>query len=208
MPEEMLHARSNGSLSAPLLPSAPSIGVWQLIGHSNRNEVLRDAFAWVIAAHCNPQSESFIPALGLDYATFTEILNRYFPRFIPPQYWLEAQIRQVGKNGMLEEFPDLLQLLLDHCMVKDAHHRCITHLVAAACMGGDHLWQDMGLPNRQALSELLSTHFPALTAKNRGDMKWKKFFYKQLCEREGINACKAPSCAVCCDYSKCFGPED
>jgi nitrogen fixation protein NifQ len=39
-------------------------------------------------------------------------------------------------------------------------------------------------------------------------MKWKKFFYKQLCEREGVNACKAPSCAACDDYSKCFGSED
>jgi nitrogen fixation protein NifQ len=208
MPEEMLHARSNGGLNALPLPSAPSIGVWQLIGHSNGNEVLRDAFAWVIATHCNPQSDLFIPALGLDYATFTEILNRYFPHFIPPQYWLEAQIRLVGKDGMLEEFPDLLQLLYDHCSVKDTHHRCVSHLVVAACMGGDHLWQDMGLPNRQAMSELLGMHFPSLAAKNTGDMKWKKFFYKQLCERADINACKAPSCTVCCDYSRCFGPED
>lgn len=170
--------------------------------------MLRDAFAWVIASHCNPQSDPFIPALGLGYAAFTEILNRYFPRFIPPQHWLEAQILQVSKDGALAELSDLQQLLLDHCSVKDAHHRCVSHLVAAACMGSDHLWQDMGLPNRQALSELLNTHFPALAAKNSGDMKWKKFFYRQLCEREGIRVCRSPSCATCSDYSKCFGPED
>jgi nitrogen fixation protein NifQ len=38
-------------------------------------------------------------------------------------------------------------------------------------------------------------------------MKWKKFFYRQLCEREGIPVCNAPNCAVCADMALCFGPE-
>jgi nitrogen fixation protein NifQ len=205
----MLHARNNGGLSAILPQATPSVGVWHLIGHSSMDGILSESLAWVIASHCNPQAETFVPALGLDYATFTGILNKHFPHFIPPQHWLEAQIRHIGKGGALDEFPDLLKLLLDHCAVgDDARHRYVAHLVATACMGGDHLWQDMGLPNRQALSELLNAYFPALAAKNSGDMKWKKFFYKQLCEREGINACKSPSCVACSDYAKCFGPED
>lgn len=80
--------------------------------------------------------------------------------------------------------------------------------MAEACMGQNHLWQDMGLPNREALSLLIKTHFPTLFAKNTGNMKWKKFFYKQLCEREEIMICKSPSCSVCVDYQLCFGPED
>ena len=51
-------------------------------------------------------------------------------------------------------------------------------------------------------------HFSALALRNNQDMKWKKFLYKQLCEQEGINACRAPSCEVCTDYLKCFGPEE
>jgi nitrogen fixation protein NifQ len=39
-------------------------------------------------------------------------------------------------------------------------------------------------------------------------MKWKKFFYKQICEREGFKLCKSPSCGECVDYNKCFGPEE
>jgi nitrogen fixation protein NifQ len=39
-------------------------------------------------------------------------------------------------------------------------------------------------------------------------MKWKKFFYKQLCLREGLTLCKAPSCDVCSDYALCFGAEE
>jgi len=81
-------------------------------------------------------------------------------------------------------------------------------IVATGCMANDHLWQDLGLWSRRDLSELMARNFPTLAAKNDRDMKWKKFLYKQLCEREGVYLCRAPSCAVCCDYAKCFGPEE
>ena len=171
-------------------------------------DVLSGAYAWVIATYCNPRSDPFVPALGMDYAPFAGLLAARFPHFAPPPHWLAEQKKTASKDGALGEFPDLLKLLLDHCAINDEHHRSAAHLVATACMGGDHLWQDLGLPDRKALSALLSRHFPGLAAKNTGDMKWKKFFYKQLCEREGINACRSPSCAACCDYAKCFGAED
>jgi nitrogen fixation protein NifQ len=66
----------------------------------------------------------------------------------------------------------------------------------------------MGLPGRADLSQLLTTHFTRLATKNTGDMKWKKFFYKQLCDESGLRICRAPSCSVCDDYSNCFGAED
>ena len=51
-------------------------------------------------------------------------------------------------------------------------------------------------------------NFPGLARANSGDMKWKKFLYRQLCSSEGIYVCPAPSCGVCKDYAKCFGPEN
>lgn len=84
----------------------------------------------------------------------------------------------------------------------------VAETVAVACLGDNHLWQDLQLPSRAALSALMVHWFPALVARNRGDMKWKKFLYKQLCERAEIQVCKAPSCAVCADHPLCFGPED
>lgn len=175
---------------------------------SSDEEVLTNSYAHVIAEHCTPGAASFVPALGLDYLSFIKLLQRYFPLFIAPQEWLNQQKAGAAVFSETSEFPDLLKLLLDHSAVHDEHHRRIAHLVASACMSGDHLWQDLGLPGRKALSSLLTSHFPALAAKNTGDMKWKKFFYKQLCDREGINACKAPSCAACDDYRNCFGPEE
>ena len=107
-----------------------------------------------------------------------------------------------------DEYEDVLALLLEYRNDGSAETTWLAGAVAAACMGDNHLWQDLGLANRQELSDLLQTHFPLLYAKNTGNMKWKKFFYKQLCERAEIRACRAPSCAVCADYKACFGPED
>ena len=111
-------------------------------------------------------------------------------------------------DNRMEEFDDIVQLLLDHACDGSDATREMALCIANACMGDKHLWQDMGLPSRPALSELMRMRFPALAAKNSGDMKWKKFFYKQLCERAEIFICKAPTCGVCIDYDKCFGPED
>jgi len=206
--EKMLHARADASLSSCSQHAGERVGVWHLLGHSAKRDVLTDAYAWVIATYCAPDARQFIPALGLDQPTFAKLLATYFPHFVAPAHWLACQGTLKINDTLLDEFTDLLQLLLDHRTLPDEHHRAIAHLVATACMGTDHLWQDLGLPDRRALSTLLSGHFPALAAKNTGDMKWKKFFYKQLCDREGINACRAPSCAVCNDYHKCFGSEE
>lgn len=108
----------------------------------------------------------------------------------------------------MDEYEDLVKLLKDHGRDDSDETLHVVAYVADACMGNNHLWQDMQLANRKALSELMQYFFPTLAAKNTGDMKWKKFFYKQLCEREDIFICKSPSCGECVDYNKCFGAED
>lgn len=109
-----------------------------------------------------------------------------------------------------DEVQDLRALLLDHAA--PAHRgseecAAVAEWLAVACLGDNHLWQDLQLPSRAELSALMQHWFPALVARNQADMKWKKFLYKQLCEREELFICKAPSCAVCCDQARCFGPE-
>lgn len=82
----------------------------------------------------------------------------------------------------------------------------IAETIAVACLGSKHLWQDLQLPSRSALSVLMRQWFPTLVALYVGGMKWKKFLYKQLCERQEIFVCKSPSCALCADHALCFGP--
>ena len=108
----------------------------------------------------------------------------------------------------MEEYEDIIGLLLDHRSGTGRATEDIAYWMAASCLGENHLWQDMHLPGRKDLSELIAYHFRPLFEKNTGDMKWKKFFYRQICEREGFSLCKSPSCGVCTDYTKCFGPEE
>lgn len=142
--------------------------------------------------------------LGLAKADFAALLARHFPR-----YRLPAGLADVAADASRHaEREDLLTLLEEHCAGKDESEHWVAGIVAVACMGRDHLWQDLGLWSRVDLSRLMTQNFPALAARNTRDMKWKKFLYKQLCDREAVQVCRSPSCEVCADYAGCFGPED
>jgi nitrogen fixation protein NifQ len=111
-------------------------------------------------------------------------------------------------ENRIDEFDDIVELLTDFRCDESQETLIIALQMADACMGENHLWQDMHLASRDILSALIKKHFPQLFAKNIENMKWKKFFYKQLCERADINICKSPTCGACVDYQLCFGPED
>ncbi len=61
---------------------------------------------------------------------------------------------------------------------------------------------------RKALSSLIERYFASLYVKNVNNMKWKKFFYKQLCDRADIIMCPTRNCLSCIDYKNCFSPEE
>ncbi|MHB8253761.1 MAG: nitrogen fixation protein NifQ [Acidiferrobacter sp.] len=106
-----------------------------------------------------------------------------------------------------DEHGELVLLLLAHRSDESQETLWLAHTIATACLGQNHLWQDMGLSDRAALSTLIRRHFARLFKKNIHNMKWKKFFYKELCHQAEVSSCKAPSCSVCADYCACFGPE-
>jgi nitrogen fixation protein NifQ len=144
------------------------------------------------------------PGLGLAPSEFAVLMARHFPGFALP-VGLAVPAVEAARH---DERDELLTLLREHCAGSDDSERWMAEIVTTACMGGDHLWQDLGLWSRVDLSRLMTQNFPALAARNTRDMKWKKFLYKQLCDREGVVVCRSPSCEVCVDYAKCFGPED
>ncbi len=143
------------------------------------------------------------PGLGLNDADFAALLSRHFPGM-----QLVIRSKSARHDSRAPERDDVLGLLLEHRAYRDGSEEWMAEIVTSACMGNDHLWQDLGLWSRDHLSQLMTQNFPALTAKNEHDMKWKKFLYKQLCAQEGLNLCRAPSCEYCTDYLKCFGPEE
>lgn len=142
-----------------------------------------------------------LPAdLGLGLPARAELAARYFPGCHLPKVSREVEV--------IPEWEDLQCLLLKNRGCAHPSELLMANIVATACAGRDHLWQDLGLSNRDELSRLMRINFPGLAKANTGDMKWKKFLYRQFCSEAGIYVCPAPSCGVCAEYSKCFGPEN
>jgi len=173
------------------------------------DDVLTHAFAGAVRTAF---SQSVFPALffGLTETQFGCLLDRYFPGAWRDLFATAGLFDEQAPCPSFreDEIKDLVALLLDHRASDREEVTWLAYALATGCMGSNHLWQDMGLTGRQALSDILRNNFTALHDKNVGNMKWKKFFYKQLCDRAEVNLCKAPSCQVCDDYQKCFGPED
>lgn len=141
-----------------------------------------------------------LPAhLGLGEEVFGRMRQSYFPA--------SRLTLHDGATESIPEWGDLYRLLTDHRAGLQDSELWIAHIVATACSGRDHLWQDLGFSSRQELSQLMALSFPALVRENSGDMKWKKFLYRQFCARDGIYVCPAPSCGECADRVKCFAPE-
>lgn len=175
----------------------------QLLARPGDAAALADPARPVFASMITGRSlgEGILPAgLGLDAAMFEALWQRYFPG---PHLPLVA-----GRHDDIPELDDIEHLLLDCRSGRRESELWLARIVAWGCAGRDHLWQDLGLANRKELSLLMTTGFHPLAALNTGDMKWKKFIYRQYCERDGIYVCPAPSCGECIDYAKCFAPEE
>lgn len=137
---------------------------------------------------------------GLDDAAFAALCARCLPG-VPLTNGRSA-------SAPFDEFDELFALLCDHASPRDELSVWLAAAIATAAQRDEHLWQDMGLPSRRELSAILNLRFPSLAALNDRDMKWKKFFYRQLCLRAEVPICKSPNCADCSDLAVCFGPED
>lgn len=142
--------------------------------------------------------------LGLSHKGFRELLRCHLPHLDADEF---VNYGEMLDPARYDEHEDLRALFLGHLAAAVDDATALADILTAGCMGGDHLWQDMGFWSRQDLSAFIGHGFAPLAQKNIHDMKWKKFFYKQLCNQEGVYTCRAPSCQVCADYRECFGPE-
>ena len=163
-------------------------------------------------------------ATGLDIATLDLLLADVFPGFereaiegfdaTPPSPEIEEEML---RDLLLAHIASLDASRISHLASSDASGETVfalaiapvlARLVARRALRPDHLWQDLGLYDRSELNRLLARHFPELHAGNTANMRWKKYFYRKLCEAEGFSLCSAPSCADCADFAECFGSED
>lgn len=196
---------------ADLAPRARPGGLREtLLAHAtDPDDPATMALAGTLAAAFERHGLLRLPLPRLGAADTESLMRRVFPGAAPAIGYAPA-VAVARREPREDEIEDLVDLLLEQVSGgRDADAaRWIAHALAAASLGYDHLWQDLRLPSRGALSALLLHWFEPLARRNVQNMKWKKFFYKQLCERAGLSLCRAPSCQHCDDRPLCFGPED
>ncbi|MBF0162971.1 MAG: nitrogen fixation protein NifQ [Magnetococcales bacterium] len=142
--------------------------------------------------------------LGLGAEQWRAFMHHHFPEVEP---YAPNRIGQPADARRNWERQALVELFQTHASIDPREAAWLARILSEACLGSEHLWRDLGLWSRQDLSNLLHLAFAPLAQANTRDMKWKKFFYRRLCEAEGVRLCTAPSCESCADLEHCFGPE-
>ena len=106
-----------------------------------------------------------------------------------------------------DEVAMVRDLLLAHRSSEGDVGRWLAAMVARRSMEPNHLWEDLGLRDRSELTRLLARHFGPIATRNTMNMRWKRFFYRMLCEDDGLVMCSTPVCTNCNDFNLCFGDE-
>ncbi|MDF0582132.1 nitrogen fixation protein NifQ [Bradyrhizobium yuanmingense] len=162
----------------------------------------RHVLASVLAA-ATMDGGSLSEKVGLSGLELAALLKQYFPSTgIKP-----AEQLSPFKWEEHEEIAMLRDLLLKQRSTEGDVGRWLAAMIARRAIEPDHLWEALGLRNRAELSLLLSRHFAPLAARNVDNMRWKRFFYRMLCENEGLVMCTAPVCNQCNEFNICFGEE-
>lgn len=142
--------------------------------------------------------------LGLSPAAFATVVGEMFPM-------VSEELRAMAGDAtpvVDAEEQSVRDILLMYASGRAALERSLAAMIARRAKAPHHLWQDLGLRQRGELSELMQRHFAGLTARNRNDMKWKKFLYRMVCGSEGFTLCTSPVCSDCDDFEDCFGDEN
>jgi nitrogen fixation protein NifQ len=168
------------------------------------------ALAGVLSTRFERHGLHRLPLPGRDAAHTHALMARWFPGADALLGLDWKALADAPCADDIDDINDLVALLTAHANPQAGsapHAEDLAWALASACLEPNHLWQDLHLPSRNELSQLMAQWFTPLAERNVAHMKWKKFLYKQLCERENLFICKSPSCHTCSDHPLCFGPE-
>jgi nitrogen fixation protein NifQ len=139
--------------------------------------------------------------LGLMPAQLRDLAQVWFPGLPLPDLDTPDPKREADQEAVA-------LLLLWRGGRKTPETHWLASIIARRALEPSHLWEDLGLPSRQALGGLMAQHFPRLHAANTQNMRWKKFFYRQICSDHDFALCLSPSCDECPEKVECFAPEE
>jgi nitrogen fixation protein NifQ len=140
---------------------------------------------------------------GLAAADLVGLMAQWFPVAGGSGVAWMAQDKDIDDDEVVM----VRDLLLAHRSSEGNIGRWLAAMIARRAMEPNHLWEDLGLRDRSELTRLLSRHFGPIAARNTRNMRWKRFFYRALCESDGFVMCTTPVCTECRDFDLCFGDE-
>ncbi|QWA13538.1 nitrogen fixation protein NifQ [Sodalis ligni] len=146
--------------------------------------------------------------MGLSPAAYRQLAQRVLlaPDSRPHNLRQQDELIAMLQRSRRQERQGLAEWLQQYMVPRGAP---LNQLIARGSLGFSHLWQDLGLSSREELRELMTDCFPELVRMNHRNMRWKKFFYRQLCLADsGEINCRSPSCEQCIEQESCFAPED
>ncbi len=143
---------------------------------------------------------------GLAAAEFASLMAQWFPAACGLGIVWSAQDAD-AEGADDDEIAMVRDLLLAHRSSEGNAGRWLAAMIARRSMEPNHLWEDLGLRDRSELTRLLARHFGPIAVRNTRNMRWKRFFYRMLCEDDGLVMCSTPVCTNCNDFNVCFGDE-
>ena len=162
----------------------------------------RHVFACILAAAAM-DGDDVAARAGIPAADFGAVIARWFPRALDAVAAWQSRAAQADDDEVVM----VRDLLLSQRSSEGEAGRWLAGMIARRAVEANHLWEDLGLRDRTELTRLLARHFGPLAARNTKNMRWKRFFYRMLCEDDGLVMCSTPVCTNCNDFSLCFGDE-
>ncbi|WP_175957364.1 nitrogen fixation protein NifQ [Burkholderia sp. BCC0405] len=146
--------------------------------------------------------------LGLSHPQLAGLLARQFPRLPAADV---AALVPTAATVLLPSPHATFVATLHTRLMDDANPAadrddvgCLASIIAHACLRPDHLWRDLGLDGRDAVSAMLDRYFPALAARNVAHLRWKQFLAREVAASLGVPPGPAPGCPGCEDFGICF----
>lgn len=163
------------------------------------------AIAGVLRRAQDGELPLFAWTLGLPQSELLAMIQQCFPEL----GYLESMPNQdydALRQSVPSDFIVLSELLFRHRTLGHSAQLCdwLSRAVAAAGYGCHHLWEDLGLHGREAVSELMRRYFTSLYQRNVHDLKWKRFLFMELGTHIGNLDKKPPECTNCDQFRICF----
>ncbi|WP_241293292.1 nitrogen fixation protein NifQ [Burkholderia stabilis] len=189
--------------------TAVSEPAWQALLSATNSSDSSDArlFGTLVAARA---CRNELSLLGLSPGQLTGLLARQFPHLPATD---AAEFAPAIAMALLPAEHSAFVATLHARLMGDANPAvarddadCLASIIAHACLRPDHLWRDLGLDGRDAVSAMLDRYFPALAARNVAHLRWKRFLAQEVAASLGVPPGPAPGCPGCEDFGFCFPP--